>query len=502
LHSYRPVAEPIGGTSDRRADISVVISTRDRCGLLDAALKSLLAQERPAELSYEIIVVDNHSSDGTRDLVERLAHESGGCVRYLHEGRVGVSHGRNTGIQASSAPIIAFTDDDNVVDRRWIATVKMLMDEHPDVAAVGGKIVPEWKSTVPPWLDRKHWSPLAILDYGDERFHTSARDPRCLLTANLAFRRWVFDAIGLFSPQFQRCQDHELLVRLWRAGLTALYAPELVVYAPVDPDRLTKRYHRAWHSSQGRYSALMRREELIDGAGELRARDSDGLRLAGVPRHVYAELFRAMWCSAVATVKGDSSLRLRCAYHARYLRAYIGRTVGRTVAATAHRQRMSLPRLVFVHALLAALVGGSLYEIRINGDDWPLSSYPMFSTAAREPSLRCLRIMGIVAGGAGQEIPLLDTQLIQPFDQCRLTSALSRTYTDPARRSLIHEQLRDCLDRYEQRRAAGQHDGPRIDGVRLYEMEWTLDADAANVSAPDSKRLVDTVHRAAPASMF
>src|SRR6185503_10693354 len=240
------------------------------------------------------------------------------------------SHGRNAGIDKSRAPIVAFTDDDNVVDRRWVSTVKALMDEYPDAAAVGGKILPRWSSTVPVWLDRKHWSPLAILDYGDTRFFTSARDARCLLTANLAVRRATLEVIGGFSPRFQRCQDHELLIRLWRAGLTALYAPELVVHAPVDPERLTKRYHRAWHSQLGRYAALMRREELLDATSELRAGESGGLRLAGVPRHVYAELFRAMW--RAATVRGNSAQRLRSAYHARYLRAYIGRTVRRRVA--------------------------------------------------------------------------------------------------------------------------------------------------------------------------
>ncbi len=198
-----------------------------------------------------------------------------------------------------------------------------------------------------------------------------------------------------------------------------------------------------------------------------------------------------------ATVAGDGAQRLRCMHHARYLRAYIGRTIRSRFADMPVRARMSLRRFVFVHTLLAVLIGGSLYDIRTGREHWPLSPYPMFSIVARDPSLRCLRIVGVIAGGAGQEIPLLDSQLIQPFDQCRLTSALSRTFTDPQRRSAIHEQLRDCFGRYEARRAAGEHDGPPIDGVRLYEMVWTLDADAGNVSAPDSRRLVDTVGRSA-----
>jgi len=97
---------------------------------------------------------------------------------------------------------------------------------------------------------------------------------------------------------------------------------------------------------------------------------------------------------------------------------------------------------------------------------------------------------------------LLDSNLIAPFDQCRLTSALSRTYTDTSRRSQIHEQLRDCLDRYEERRRAGLHDGEPLAGVRLYEMQWTLQPDAANVETPDSRRFIDAVYQPSVSATF
>jgi len=97
---------------------------------------------------------------------------------------------------------------------------------------------------------------------------------------------------------------------------------------------------------------------------------------------------------------------------------------------------------------------------------------------------------------------MLDSEVIYPFDQCRLTSALSRTYHDIDRRYLIREQLRDCLNRYEARRRAGDHAGPPLAAVRLYEMYWTLDADASNVATPDARRLIDTVHLAEGAAAF
>jgi len=78
--------------------------------------------------------------------------------------------------------------------------------------------------------------------------------------------------------------------------------------------------------------------------------------------------------------------------------------------------------------------------------------------------------------------------LIEPFDQCRLATALARTYNNPSRRALTDAMLSDVLTRYEQRREAGEHDGPRIIAVRLYRMRWRLDPEARNVDTPDERQ--------------
>ena len=158
---------------------------------------------------------------------------------------------------------------------------------------------------------------------------------------------------------------------------------------------------------------------------------------------------------------------------------------------------MRTSRVVFVHTLIAVLLGASLYDVATTKEHWPFSPYPMFSIVERQPTLKCLRLVGIPADGAAPEIQLLEEDLIHPFDQCRLTSAFSRTYSNPARRGKIREQLRDCLTRYEARRAAGQHRGPALRAVRLYEMQWTLVEDASNVDIPSSRRLVAEVDRVA-----
>src|SRR3979411_377123 len=94
-------------------DVSVVISTSDRAESLSRTIQSLQRQQLPAGLDCEVIVVDNNSRDETGELLRGLIGGEHLDLRCIFEARQGVSHGRNAGIRASRAPIVAFTDDDN-----------------------------------------------------------------------------------------------------------------------------------------------------------------------------------------------------------------------------------------------------------------------------------------------------------------------------------------------------------------------------------------------------
>src|SRR4249920_852242 len=90
-------------------DVSVVVPTFNRSKLLRATLDSLLVQSAPG-IRYEVLVVDNNSTDDTAQTVAAYGHSD--QIRYFHEARKGPSYARNRGVQESSAPIVAFTDDD------------------------------------------------------------------------------------------------------------------------------------------------------------------------------------------------------------------------------------------------------------------------------------------------------------------------------------------------------------------------------------------------------
>lgn len=242
-------------------NVSVILPTYNRAALLRSAIGALLQQTAAAD-TYEIVVVDNNSTDGTADL---LASIDDGRLRAIREPRQGLSFARNSGLAAARGAIVALTDDDVETPRDWIASIAAALAARPDVDAVGGRVLPAWPDDKPRWLTREHWAPLALQDHGDADRVFDRSTPVGLIGANVAFRRDVFERIGAFSPRVQRVrdgvgstEDHELLDRLYAAGGKALYSPRIVAMTRVPRERCARAYHRRWHAGHGFFHALMR----------------------------------------------------------------------------------------------------------------------------------------------------------------------------------------------------------------------------------------------------
>jgi len=326
-------------------DVSIVISTYNRCEMLPPALESVLAQVSDG-VNYELIVVDNNSTDKTREVVESFIARGAKNLRYVFEGRQGLSHARNAGIAAARAPIIAFTDDDVRVAPDWAARIKRAFAEHPEVDFVGGKVLPRWEAEPPSWLTPDHWSPLALTNYGEEPVYSNARNPLCLFGANFSFRREVFDEIGHFASDLQRVkdgigstEDHELQLRLWQAGKQGLYLPELVTIADVQANRLNKSYHRRWNAGHGRFRALRRFDEIMGPEGLRTEEPEDTLKLFGVSGFIYRELMIESVRWLKDGVRRRESAALQHENRVRHLLAYINK---RRELYAAERKRSSL----------------------------------------------------------------------------------------------------------------------------------------------------------------
>jgi glycosyltransferase involved in cell wall biosynthesis len=293
-------------------DISVVVPTYNRSRLLGRTLDSLVAQ-RTDSLRYEILVVDNCSTDDTREVAKSFARRFP-ALRYLFEPRQGVSHARNTGIAAARAPIVALIDDDVEADRSWINEILRVFAAQPDIDCVGGRILGRYDEEPPPaWLTPLHWGPVALqAEKGVTRHIDANHASACLMTANFAARRAAFEDVGGFSPEFFRDEDREIQLRLWAAGKRGLYVPEIIVSTRVPRERLTKGYHRRFHIRAGASHARMRYRDRIDRDGRLLREPIHRTTLFGTPGFIYRELLQhaGQWMWSVATLQWN-----RAFYH-------------------------------------------------------------------------------------------------------------------------------------------------------------------------------------------
>jgi glycosyltransferase involved in cell wall biosynthesis len=333
-------------------DVSVSICTYNRCNALRDALESVLSQQSDG-IRYEVIVVDNNSTDETRAVVEGFLREHTN-LRYIFERRQGLSYARNTAVSDARGPLLAFTDDDVRVAPDWVATVKRVFDNQPEVAWIGGKVLPRWPFPPPSWLTREQWSPLAIVNHGDQPIYTSRQHQLCLIGANLAVRKDVLDQFGGFQPDLQRVrdsigsmEDHELQLRLWNANLQGLYVPELVVISDVSADRLLKTYHRRWHFGHGRFHSAARIEEF---------EHSNVGWLFGVSSHLYRSALRDAlgWLGCV--IVGDFT---RAFTYETKLRFFAGFWSGRHKAFVEEGHRGHLSEVVrFAWLVMQRLIRG------------------------------------------------------------------------------------------------------------------------------------------------
>jgi glycosyltransferase involved in cell wall biosynthesis len=271
-------------------DVSVVVPTHNRQGLLTKTLESLLDQ-RTGAVRYELLVVDNNSKDDTRAVVEtfvrRWPH-----LRYFFEPRPGVSHARNTGIAAARAPIIAFIDDDVEASPTWVATIKQVFDAHPEIDCLGGRVDPRWSAPPPRWLTPRFRAVVALqTDKADTPYVDADHATPCLMTANFACRRTALEEVGGFSADYLRGEDRELQLRLWAAGKHGLYVGDVAVTTEVPPDRLTKDYHRQFYTCAGESHSRMQYLDRIDTEGRLLREIPRHTTLLGTPGFIYRSLF-------------------------------------------------------------------------------------------------------------------------------------------------------------------------------------------------------------------
>ena len=272
---------------------SVVIATYNRATDLRATLASL-ADLRPAG-DWEVVVVDNNSTDDTRAVVETAARAFPAPLRYVFEREQGRSPALNAGIRVAAGDIIATTDDDVRVEADWLDRARDGL-ERLRCDYVGGRVLPIWGAKPPAWLPNrggKHWAVIALLDYGDRPIEFGSRVP---LGVNMAFRRSAFDRAGLLDPDTGRRagtllgqEVREWCIRARAVGVRGFYIPDAVVHHVIPATRLRKSYFRRWFYWRGISRALLYERAGLDmEAPERPALTAGGAaHVFGVPRYLY-----------------------------------------------------------------------------------------------------------------------------------------------------------------------------------------------------------------------
>ena len=164
---------------------------------------------------------------------------------------------------------------------------------------------------------------------------------------------------------------------------------------------------------------------------------------------------------------------------------------------------MTKTRVFLLSAVSFLLIIGPLFSIIFDEEFWPFSPYPMYAKVQQEPSVSEMQLYGVTQEAPHREVPMRNSSIresayIEPFDTGRLRAALSRIEStpDPEKRSrLLNEALLDSLKRYEKLRLAGLHDGPPLQGMRLYRTERQLSTQTENADQPDHRELIAEVEQ-------
>lgn len=296
-------------------EFSIIIPTYNRADELRETIRSIAKLDVAGD--WELIVVDNKSTDHTRTVVDEERGSFPAPLHYVFEAEQGRYAALNTGIRAAKGKIIATTDDDARVEPDWLARAAAGL-EALGCDYVGGKVLPIWKGTRPDWLPHRpgpHWAVLALQDHGPRSLEFGVNGIPWPLGINTATRREAFERTDLFDNRLGRKAgtlrnqaQREWHLRARAAGLRGFYVPDMVVHHVVEAERMQKQYFRRWYYWHGISRAILFAKLGVD----MDAPDRSSLdfskvpQVAGVPRYMYRNLLTRIRDLVVAKLRRDS----------------------------------------------------------------------------------------------------------------------------------------------------------------------------------------------------
>jgi glycosyltransferase involved in cell wall biosynthesis len=242
-------ASPLLFTTMHDPLLSIAICTCNRATLLDDALRSFAATAKPSGIAFELLVIDNNSRDRTRLVVEHWAARSEFPLRYIFEGKQGLSRARNRAVKEAVGHWVWYVDDDVYFSPGWLEGVREGMKLFPRASGLAGRVMPVFEPAQPAWLPSSALPYYGVTSFGDEpRWLGAAEYP---VGANAAFRRSVFEEVGLFREDLGRSADTlfsseetDMTIRLYARGHKVGYAPSAEVRHRIPENRATMSWLR------------------------------------------------------------------------------------------------------------------------------------------------------------------------------------------------------------------------------------------------------------------
>lgn len=294
--------------------VTMAICTRDRAAQLERMLTSACDLDIPAGLEWEVIVVDNGSSDGTADIVRNFHKQL--PLRLVEAPVPGIAAARNRAIDEARGRYICWTDDDVILDRRWLSAYLDAFSLYPDAAFFGGRIEAQLEMPASPLTVRckDHWPLTGVFaqrDFGDEP--VVLNETRMPWGANMAVRtaeqkRFRFNSELGASPDQQRTgEESEMVYRLLKARAIGWWVPEAKVLHVIPHYRQTIDYLLSYYRTCGETAAYLHHRHPLDNALEWEGPLNFASR--GLPS-LYARLIANRIRAAGASLAGMPCTRL------------------------------------------------------------------------------------------------------------------------------------------------------------------------------------------------
>ncbi|MEB3342539.1 hormogonium polysaccharide biosynthesis glycosyltransferase HpsE [Okeania sp.] len=232
-------------------DFTVAIPTYNGANKLPLVLEKLRAQINTENISWEVIVVDNNSSDNTSEIVQDYQSRFSEFVsiKYFFEHQQGAAFARLKAIKEAKSNYIGFLDDDVLPTENWISAAYAFCQTHPQAGAIGGQIhgdfevelPPEYKEVYPFLSIREHGSKPLLFEPNRLNLPTTAS----LVISKKAWNESVPDRLtlsGRVGSSMVASEDYELLLYIYKNGWEIWYNPEMESYHKIPAHRLEKDY--------------------------------------------------------------------------------------------------------------------------------------------------------------------------------------------------------------------------------------------------------------------